>query len=231
MRQRVRWRRIVWALFVLMQMGFCDAEKKRSVDRRTKVDNGLLVFISITSGPAHGHFRHAARKSWLLPCSASSKCDYRFFVDIDSHSFAHSNDKSDAHDQEKATMHKDLRLENMTYGDLVFRDSCDMIMQRHPLHINYGNSPASKDNVFHLSDPNDTTSGVGHPDYILRRLYKVPNLLCAPIVLVQLSSNMSHDTGRLESMLYEVDCRLPQRQTAPTASISCLRGRRFLHMH
>lgn len=201
MGQHMECGRTLWVLLLLiLLMGFCRAEKKRSTDKRVKDESGLLVFISVTSGPAHGHFRHAARKSWLLSCLASSKCDYRFFVDIDSHSFSQSNDKTDEHDQEKAKMHKDLRLENMTYGDLVFRDSCDMIMQRHPLHINYGNSPASKENVFHLSNPNDTDSGVGHPDYILRRLYKVQLLPCLPIVLnfVNLIS-MRRSTGKCVS--------------------------------
>lgn len=40
-----------------------------------KYENHLLLFISITSGPHHAHYRNAARDSWLIPCIESPLCD------------------------------------------------------------------------------------------------------------------------------------------------------------
>jgi hypothetical protein len=53
----------------------------RAAYHQNKETNELIVFIAITSGPHHSHLRHGIRNSWILPCIASSSCDYRFFVD------------------------------------------------------------------------------------------------------------------------------------------------------
>jgi hypothetical protein len=52
-----------------------------SIDKRPAKNANLLLYISITSGPAHTDLRAAARLTWLLPCHASPLCDYAFFVD------------------------------------------------------------------------------------------------------------------------------------------------------
>lgn len=97
---------------------FTDTDPKA----RSHKEADLLLFISITSSPGHSHLRHANRYTWLLPCIASPKCDYRFFVD-----------KA----KENCT---DIMDELAVYNDIVFRDSCEL-MKRHPYYINYGNSP------------------------------------------------------------------------------------------
>ena len=77
------------------------------------------LFISITSGPRHGHLRNAARETWLLPCIVSKKCDYRFFVDTNNITIQ-------------------LKTEFDRHKDIVFRRSCPL-MNRHHDDINYGN--------------------------------------------------------------------------------------------
>jgi len=78
------------------------------------------LFVSITSGPHHGHLRNAARETWLLPCIISNKCDYRFFIDTNN-----------------ITIH--LKSEYDRHQDIVFRGSCPL-MNRHHDDVNYGNA-------------------------------------------------------------------------------------------
>ena len=51
-----------------------------------------------------------------------------------------------------------IKKENDKFRDIVFRDNkaCDFIMQRHPLEINYGNSPPKyvKKNKVHIFSSN-----------------------------------------------------------------------------
>ncbi len=112
-----------------------------------------LVLISITSGPHHAHLRRSIRDTWVLPCAASPRCTYRFFVDV-------------APDM----MTKALLQEQRIYGDLVFREACPYMLQRHPNFINYGNCQIS---------------GWGHVnvtleerDYHVRRMYKIDWKVC-----------------------------------------------------
>ena len=140
----------------------------------------LLAFISITSGKHHAHLRHAIRNGWILPCRLSPRCDYRFFVDAHPHiTSLNTNSANNAGGP-------DLILENATYGDLVFRDDCPMMLTRHSLSVNYGNSPPLGDNLF-IQDPNPPPlpaegekerEKTPNPDYPLRRMYKIDWKVC-----------------------------------------------------
>lgn len=159
---------IVWLTFCLY-FSFClgisglpekihpaDIEK---VNRHKK----LLLFVSITSAPAHSHLRDAIRNTWLRPCMNSLSCDYRFFLDINSN-----------------LSHPELRNESDVYQDMVFRDACP-IMERHPPYVNYGNSPPV-DTFLHHRDLNKSSPAfnqtIEYPDYPSRRLYKVDWKTC-----------------------------------------------------
>lgn len=109
----------------------------------------LQLFISITSGPHHGHLRNIARETWLSICMDSYVCDYRFFIDT-------------------YNITAVLAEENAFHLDMTFRDSCD-IMRRHPSYIHYGNSPVSIE-LGYVSDEK--------PDYPIRRLYKIDWKYC-----------------------------------------------------
>jgi hypothetical protein len=88
----------------------------------------LLVFLAITSAADHTHLREAGRATWLIPCIASSYCDYRFFIDAPS---------------SKITLA--LSLESESHRDIVLRNDCSL-MKRHHDDINYGNSPPTREN-------------------------------------------------------------------------------------
>jgi hypothetical protein len=130
---------------------------------RNKENNELVVFIAITSGPHHSHLRHAIRNSWILPCIASSCCDYRFFVDS------------------TPISHPSLEQEQLSYSDLLFRDSCSL-MKAHPNGVNYGNSPPigefMKIKKINESDPKHSVYYEDLPDYPIRRRYKIDWKVC-----------------------------------------------------
>ena len=87
----------------------------------------LILLISITSAPLHVTLRRAARESWLIPCTSSRFCAYRFFIDI-----VESN---------VTTL---LATESYTYDDLVFRGNwCRYMNERHHYSLNYGNHVAN----------------------------------------------------------------------------------------
>jgi hypothetical protein len=139
----------------------------------------LLAFLSITSGPHHAHLRSAIRQSWILPCRQSARCDYRFFIDtVSSSSSSSANNtasgSSSSSSNIASTVLEELLLENSTFGDLVFRDQC-ALMRRHPLSINYGNSPPVSGNL--KIETEDETS-FPNPDYPLRRMYKIDWKVC-----------------------------------------------------
>jgi hypothetical protein len=90
------------------------------------------------------------------------------------------NEKESVRATERNTV--DLLLENATYGDLIFRDACPMLMSRHSLLVNYGNSPPIGDNLF-VQVPGQTEKEkerekVPNPDYPLRRMYKIDWKVC-----------------------------------------------------
>lgn len=128
-----------------------------------KKDKELLFVISITSGSteAHSQLRHAARNTWLLPCIASSRCNYQFFVDV-------------------AVPTDDIRNEQRLFDDLQVRTFC-RLMDRHPHFINYGNalpivyvnssSGSSKTHFAHWNETRDR-------DYPGRRFYKIDWKVC-----------------------------------------------------
>jgi hypothetical protein len=128
---------------------------------RNKESNELVVFIAITSGPHHSHLRHAIRNSWILPCITSSVCDYRFFVDS------------------TPVSHPPLEQEQLSYGDLVFRDSCSL-MKAHPAEVNYGNSPPLGEflKVKRTNDSDHSAYYEDLPDYPVRRRYKIDWKVC-----------------------------------------------------
>lgn len=132
----------------------------------SKNENRLLLFISITSGPKHAHYRNAARESWLMPCQQSPLCDYRFFIDIDHSKLRNVNDT--------AGVHQKVLMEHLAYNDMVFRDSCSL-MERHPAEINYGNAPYAKEN---MEKKNEYGKTVPIPDYPFRRVYKIDWKVC-----------------------------------------------------
>jgi hypothetical protein len=129
-----------------------------------------LIFISITSSGHHAHLRHGARSTWLLPCKLSAVCDYRFFVD-----------------RPKEYIDKELELEEFFHKDMVFRDACPL-MSRHPIVVNYGNSPPIAENfVATVNVSSSTEAGadglvqqqnVSVPNYKLRRAYKIDWKVC-----------------------------------------------------
>lgn len=116
----------------------------------------LMVFISITSSPAHFQLRNASRSTWLLPCMANPVCDYNFFVD-----------------KSESDIEVSVLEESNQYHDMVFRNECPL-MKRHPAYINYGNSPPRTENF--LMVVNNTE--VDCPDYFWRRMYKIDWKVC-----------------------------------------------------
>lgn len=140
----------------------------------------MMVFIAITSGPHHQHLRQAIRSTWLLPCIASPHCDYAFFVDCleDYHRYPHLEDEA------------------FTFSDVVFRNSCALLLSAHPdPRINYGNSPPIPANLVYrytrrreiLDNSTSSNSSVKVveevveeplPDYHLRRRYKIDWKVC-----------------------------------------------------
>jgi hypothetical protein len=127
---------------------------------RAKKSHEPLVLLSITSGAHHSHLRHSIRSTWLLPCIASPLCQYRFFVDAS----ASAGNVSTA-----------LLEENDLYADMVFRDYCPYMQQRHPAYIHYGNSQVSSFGKESL--PGVQEDPVQH-DYRLRRMYKIDWKIC-----------------------------------------------------
>lgn len=130
-----------------------------------KSSQHLLTFISITSGPHHGHYRNAARSTWLVPCEKSPLCDYRFFIDID---------ESRLRINDTAGVNGKLIQESFQHKDIVFRDSCPL-MKRHPVEINYGNSPVAKENMERRDEFGNV---IPVPDYKYRRVYKIDWKVC-----------------------------------------------------
>lgn len=134
----------------------------------------LLLFIYVTSGPKHAQLRTAARETWLSPCKQTHKCDYRFFIDATKQSPIHGNA---------------LKKEFDDHGDLVFRDSCNLMTERHAdEHINYGNSPPVDENMS-INETIHAEGDVGGanaekvvtvalPNYHLRVMYKVDWKVC-----------------------------------------------------
>ena len=64
--------------------------------------SNAILFISITSARDNLKLREAIRATWLIPCKASPKCEYRFFID-----------------QTSAALSATVRRESMQYNDLV----------------------------------------------------------------------------------------------------------------
>lgn len=180
----------------------------------------LLLFVSITSSGHHSHLRHAIRSTWILPCKASSVCDYRFFVDTP-----------------RSMVTNALISENMTYHDMVFRDSCPL-MNRHPAEVNYGNSPPVLENIlpnnfnFHKRSEGDGSdveeeqsvsgSNITVPNYALRRAYKIDWKVCF-LRWTQEHRKMAHyhafveDDSYMcvENLLYQ--CALLKEHSSPSA--------------
>lgn len=155
----------------------------------------LTLFVSITSGPHNHKLRHMARQTWLSPCIASPTCDYRYFIDT-------------------RNVTASLLLENKEFDDLVFRDSCDLML-RHPDNIHYGNSPVEYDPMFDFVTED-------RPNYYLRRMYKIDWKNCfmrwardnfsmdrLPLFHVYVEDdsfncmdNLLHQTALLEGLMY-----------------------------
>ena len=109
--------------------------------------------------------RKAIRNTWLLPCIMNNKCDYKFFCDVPL-SIVIINDNN--------KYHKIIK-EYEKFNDIIFRDNkaCDFIMHRHPLEINYGNSPPKYSKKNKYSNINEYKL-----DYDLRRAYKIDWKAC-----------------------------------------------------
>jgi hypothetical protein len=120
-----------------------------------------LLFIHITSGPNHQSLREAARGTWLSECKASSQCEYRFFID-----YALKEEGSS-----RGELDQRLEAEGKRHDDLVLRDACPYMLERHPLHVNYSNA--------HVYNEKEVQEGgeVLH-DYRLRRMYKIDWKMC-----------------------------------------------------
>ena len=110
-------------VFILINFFLVAISQLRYQDKTlfplSKSSNSTL-FISITSGPNHGHLRNIIRTTWLLPCMAVDYCDYRFFIDASNQT-------------------EGLIKENDLHEDIVFRNSCSL-MDKYPHKMNYGNS-------------------------------------------------------------------------------------------
>jgi hypothetical protein len=185
---------IIWLVMLIIFMlygNIVSAANPLSV----KKNEVLTVFLSLTSGPHTHKLRQMARQTWLSPCIQSHTCDYRYFIDT-------------------RNITAMLAFESQEYGDLVFRDSCDLML-RHPDNIHYGNSPVEYDEMFGYVTAE-------RPNYYLRRMYKVDWKNCfmrwardafsldrLPLFHVYVEDdsftcmdNLLHQTSLLENIMY-----------------------------
>ena len=142
-------------------------------NQKYKKVNNSLVFIAITTSIFNIELRNAIRNTWLLPCIMNDKCDYKFFCDVPfSIIIINNNNNINKNINNKYIK---IKKENDKFRDIVFRDNkaCDFIMQRHPLEINYGNSPpkyVKKNKNSHIIEYK--------LDYDKRRAYKIDWKAC-----------------------------------------------------
>lgn len=137
---------------------FLNSSESRLMMERKK-NATMLLFIGVTSGPEQLDLRQANRETWLLPCIQTLSCDYRFFVDILSQ-----------------MAHPQLAEESREYGDIVFRDGCSLMNERHrDNNVNYRNSPPVKEN---LQKTSESGRNISIPDYKYRRFYRVDWKVC-----------------------------------------------------
>lgn len=119
-----------------------------------------LLFIHVTSGPAHFHLRDSLRRSWVGECARSAECEYRFFID-----YALTDQSS------HVPLDHRLRHEQEQYADLVMRDACPYMKERHPHFVNYSNA-----HVYNEMEVRQ--GGAAFADYPLRRMYKIDWKIC-----------------------------------------------------
>ena len=135
-----------------------EGAKYRS-DLLSKDPNGL-VFIHVTSAPSHFSLRESLRRSWIGECLTSTGCQYRFYVD-----YAPNNST------ESMDLERRLINEQRHYSDIVMRDSCSYMMERHPSYVNYSNA-----HVYNEKEARD--GGATYVDYPLRKMYKIDWKMC-----------------------------------------------------
>jgi hypothetical protein len=185
---------ITLVVYITLRVQCIDEEdsriRSRHYNEENNKDNDLLVFIYITSGLSHINLRNVIRSTWLQSCIDSFYCDYAFFIDqsynhsLLSQNHHHDHHNHDHHDGDNKGYDNDhyhyhYHHEYQTYHDIVYRDSCDLML-RHPDYINYSNSPPSEENIHHkiINDTGDTINTITYPDYPLRILYKIDWKIC-----------------------------------------------------
>ena len=149
----------------------------------------LHLFVAITTGPKNFDLRAEARRTWLSDCNldisayqhnstntssssfASSPCVYRFFIDKSTLVTEANNGSSDGNSS--SALDALLFKEQDRYGDLVFRDACSLMRERHRHQgVHYGNIAHPN----YTEDANEPSSR--NPDYQLRRMYKIDWKVC-----------------------------------------------------
>lgn len=139
--------------------------------------DNLLLFVAITSGAPHTALREAARDTWIADCvgspeiSSSSStrdgsvraCDYKFFVDRLIQKRPPEEGASYKETYDLYMQQGEVLREAEMKKDIVFRNACPLMMQRHPLpSVHYGKQPPF----------------MGIENYQLRRMYKVDWKVC-----------------------------------------------------
>ena len=119
-----------------------------------------LLFIHVTSAPKHFNLRNALRRSWIGDCASSNECGYRFFID-----YALTNQSS------LMDLDRRLKQEQTKYSDLVMRDACPYMQDRHPHYVNYSNA-----HVYNEMEVRQ--GGAALADYPLRKMYKIDWKVC-----------------------------------------------------
>ena len=140
---------------------FLNSSEGRGI-MRNKQNSTVLLFIGVTSGHEQIALRKADRETWLLACVTSSLCDYRFFIDI-----------------LWQLASPTLREESGEYGDVVFRDSCSLMLERHPdNNVNYKTAPPVKEHLAKSDSGPGKSATISIPDYKYRRFYRVDWKIC-----------------------------------------------------
>ena len=120
-------------------------------------DSNLLVFIAITSGPAHTlvlvyiillifftilllrmyrHLRHENRNTWIKGCTQSNNASkLNNLKEPSTCAYKFFVDVANP----SVPLHEELA----TYQDLVFRNVCSL-MERHPVDVHYGTNSGLK---------------------------------------------------------------------------------------